>query len=137
MREIKYRAWHKQEKRMYEVIELTWDRNYPGKISSMGLVPLDKNGLHCITRPLTHVACENYVLAQFTGVRTYEDTEIYEGDIIEFQLYEPGKRYRREVAFIEGCFMADMATRLSTAMYVKVISNTWENPELLTGASYE
>lgn len=119
MRDIKFRAWNKNLKQLRRVVLLdvtTCDVNVED-VEGLGYRPGWDS---------SHVE-----LMQFTGTRTYEDVEIYEGDIIEFQLRESGKRYRSEVVFIEGSFMADMATHLSTAMYVKVLGNIYEHPGLL------
>jgi hypothetical protein len=64
MREIKFRAWHKELKKMF----------YNCTVNSFGTWQCES----------THFGGENDTLMQFTGLKDKNGKEIYEGDIITF-----------------------------------------------------
>ncbi|WP_238899342.1 YopX family protein [Clostridium sp. YIM B02500] len=88
-----------------------------------------------------HEPVDINTLGQYTGVKDYKDNEIYEGDIVRFfndvdYILKPGKV---EVCFNLGAFcmkhfkygtepLRDMEI---DDMFIKVIGNIYENPELL------
>lgn len=68
MREIKFRAWHKQEKDMYHFINFSGVNDY-------------YNG------DLMTLKCgfpDELVLMQYTGLKDKNGKEIYEGDIVKY-----------------------------------------------------
>ena len=65
MREIKFRAWHKADKKIYEVIAFN----------------LGKWFLRGKAHPMPRSAIE---LLQYTGLKDKNGVEIYEGDLIKF-----------------------------------------------------
>ena len=115
MREIKFRAWHKEKKEM----------DYLGKIfpaisddwfamsSSLGLGTHEEN---------------NYELMQYTGLSDKLGKEIYEGDIVKNvigSITDIGT-----VGFKDGCFVADTwypESNDSEAKSCEVIGNIYEN----------
>ena len=137
MREIKFRAWDKQEKRMiYSGIH---DRNWYGTPKN------DAGGCHTLRgkMPEDRTILE---LMQFTGLHDKNGKEIYESDIVRFQHHKPsvcvwsgwgwgwevntpkGKRvYESGVGqFRQDEFDADY--RLNSA---EIIGNIYESPELV------
>ncbi len=137
MREIKFRAWDKIDKRIGRVIEINFN---------LELIRLafEKNGvtMACIMRDLNDVE-----LMQYTGVKDRNGNEIYEGDIVEltFQC----EYYVDNGHFIKKCiekkivevkfptwfdsFECDERGRnfMKWIIDIKVIGNKWNNPELL------
>ena len=121
MKEIKFRAWDKEEKKIYLVykwalanhdsgaIKLLKNNGYPEKVEWQSLGSVE--------------------LMQYTGLKDKNDKEIYEGDIV---------RYGEEefdiapIVFSGGAFCIKIFTLYSYLLHVEIIGNVYENPELLT-----
>lgn len=71
MREIKFRAWHKEEKNMY-----TWPFIIHHFDDEIRVTELDRSGYKTI--PMNQIE-----LMQYTGLKDSQGREIYEGDILE------------------------------------------------------
>ena len=110
MREIKFRAWDKENEAMV----------YPKGILFDARVVYFSCG--------TLEPHEGYELMQYTGLNDKNGTEIYEGDILlSGDLVDV-------VTFSEGCFHLKNAGYLISELRVyEVIGNIYENPELLEG----
>ena len=109
MREIKFRAWDKREKKM-----LSWEE-----------IRLENAGILLATS-------ENLIPLQFTGLKDKNGKEIFKGDII---LIKTGaltfkKETKCEVEFYRGSFIAK-GEPLSNWIDVEIIGNKFENPKLL------
>ena len=118
MREIKFRAWDKQEKKMVYDVERTYDGYPVNGVSSFGAI-LD---------------CPNFFdVMQFTGLKDKNGKEIYEGDILLLPSGKSGKVFWEK-------FMAGFAVSLSrffpelidadTANDSEIVGNIYENKEL-------
>ena len=131
MREIKFRAWDKKERKM-------WNENNiapcAGEVMLYGGSEEVKDG----TRLLTFVNTD-FILMQFTGLPDKEGEDIYEGDIVDSGVwiakvefivnagmfcYTIIKSKNHEVGLVLD---ADVVN----AKLVKIIGNIYENPELL------
>lgn len=132
MREIKFRAWDEEDKRMYcdDKVIVTF-------IGFLEEVYVKRNS--------TVDELIDYKLMQYTGLKDKNDKEIYEGDILKGTT----KGNSEEVLAItyvkwdRGQF--DLFTEMTSdswedALYnymqffdVEVIGNIYENPELLEG----
>jgi len=125
MREIKFRAWIKNEKKMVYGKDATNSAHFTDSFKYR------KNEV---------------VLMQYTGLhdKTDDKVEIYEGDIVEF-LYK-GRMYIGEVKFKAGAFilacnqlpdgyitMLDIANFDGDYYWIEgvVIGNVYETPQLL------
>lgn len=113
MREIKFRAWDKINKR--------WIKRF-----NIDLLSIDVSEL------------PNIELMQYTGLKDANGKEIYEGDIISFGdnkavvFYEHAKFRAKYKMCTNGYCIED----LSEVLYfdkVKIIGNIYENKELLRG----
>ncbi|MGD8188550.1 YopX family protein [Brevibacillus ginsengisoli] len=130
-REIKFRAWHKQEKRMIDqVIYLNFEMPNPiiAWYETMG---------DALDGTLTDAFLDDVELMQFTALRDKNDKEIYEGDILT-EWYE-GEMYKLSVYYDGGAFMvkqlsspeSDYLLNGCDLEMTEVIGNIYEKPELL------
>lgn len=115
MRKIKFRAWDKREGRM-------------------------------IYRPNIPIPCTSesdlYILLQYVGLNDKNGKEAYEGDIVKYDLREL-KDCPPDVGFIEWMiYHARFAIsdknnnyyELKVGLWIEIIGNIYENPELLSVA---
>jgi hypothetical protein len=123
MREIKFRAWHKQEKRMKDVSLL---QMLPYMLTHVVFLGIEG---HKDTVSTWHP--EDCELMQFTGLLDKNGKEIYEGDILRVEGYELGSVRYHGTSFVIQ--FDDLLANLDTipAAYMEIIGNIYENPDLL------
>jgi uncharacterized phage protein (TIGR01671 family) len=121
MREIKFRAWDKQDNKMYEKQAVDEDG-----------YAVDINGDEAYSNEPFRI------LMQYTGLKDKNGVEIYEGDIIVGQFGYKEVVKIEEFNFItreDSCagygFNLDSCNLDDIKKYVEVIGNIYENPELL------
>lgn len=121
MREIKFRAWSEDCKRMFRPNK---GCDLLVRIDGKMFVQLDIDELH------SGIIEENLgsVLMQFTGLYDKDGNEIYEGDVL---MDGTGEKY--PVIFLNGmfCVKCDGFTSPITKPFLTILGNTYENPELL------
>lgn len=143
MREIKFRAWDKEEKK-YLLPEKQGFIIVP-TLPSFGVTLPYHRGRNfsgdedCFDWADADLLMGRYELEQYTGLKDKNGKEIYEGDIVEYVTYYYGneKRHRKVIEWEEwdsddfgephnlGYFNLDEG--------VEVIGNIHENQELLGG----
>lgn len=143
MREIKFRAWEKKDKRMIYDGDIYIPELFRGDSNFQGCfegVRVTNKGLYwwfCSTRAkkrsedsFDHVQFEweRIELMQSTELKDRNNKEIFEGDIIREIQDEPSKRkpYLIE-AKIPMIYFEGWVT------FAEIIGNIYENPELLEG----
>ena len=105
MRDIKFRAWNKDDNRMH--------RNpFNGKLGGMNDIFSDTG---------------NWIYMQFTGLLDKEGAEIYEGDILSTDF--AGKQINGVMEYEISVTGAQWTKFLPLDRY-EVIGNIYENPEL-------
>nr|DAR66281.1 MAG TPA: YopX protein [Caudoviricetes sp.] len=138
MREIKFRAWDKEQK---EWVKYSITDNIPIFCHNTTRWRADKKG-------------ERFVLCQYTGIKDKNNREIYEGDILISKASENPKDHKMWlVSYQDGGFVIDYKhkpkdkrkrSKCETEVLcedniwlygMEVAGNIYENPELLEEAT--
>lgn len=136
-RAIKFRAYNRQEQKMYEVTALQWDAADPCKFSKLELLSLD--GLHTVRRVIGEV-CDTYDLLEYTGLKDRNGQEIFEGDVVRINHpHDLTGDFTNAIGQVfwwdeeGGWYHGNGNGRPPKRMwkYVEVIGNVYEHPELL------
>ena len=126
-REIKFRAWHKDLKKIFKIGQITLEKG------TWNFEPNDRDfiGISIPSQP-------SFVLMQYTGLHDKNGKEIYEGDILK--VYYKGMS---EVGYVEYdndyCEYKIIINTdkdyfsLWKSIDLEKIGNIYDNPELLGG----
>lgn len=126
MREIKFRAWVKDRKAIFEVISIDY-------VSKKVTYIVERTG-HLLN--IRHDKFNDVELMQYTGIKDKDNKEIYEGDIV----IQNNKRHR--VIFDEEnarfCirddeFELNVGFTNNNNERMEVVGNIYENSELTEG----
>ena len=133
-REIKFRAWDRMGKTMYNIREIDFLAN--AEINSIRLVVAVQTSDEDIDFDFPIRRDGEYDLMQFTGLKNKNGREIFEGDIVT--LYDPYTKSIHTAPIIwddPNCRFAIMYTFIDFDFLIvdeiEVIGNIYENPELL------
>lgn len=121
MREIKFRAWDTNSKKMFDC----------SKIQDYSLEQVER--LNSENDPYTK-------FMQYTGLKDKNDVEIYEGDIVKYKLTSKEliakvefNKIKLGIDFVDDVVKLSYAYNFRQISNVEVIGNIYENPDLLKG----
>lgn len=133
-RKIKFRAWNEDDKEMYDDVFLSQriPKGQKGFLKGLGL------------NEHINDASKSFELMQYTGLKDVNGTEIYEGDIVEYEGFDEKEGSWRDkwvVQFvnelsayylmpIKGNTKPDLLHEIGNDV-LEVIGNIYENKELL------
>ena len=132
IRDIKFRAWNKNTKKMYKIGQITFEKgiwNYQ---------PDDREyiGMSIPYQP-------SFILMQYTGLKDKNGKEIYEGDIVKIKHEYDNTEYICEIIYLDGAFRTKkfiFGSYYDCLYYwyaddceIEVVGNIYDNPELLGG----
>jgi len=116
MREIKFRAWDREEKYMGFVLGMYLEKN--------GWVDIETGKEESDTEDRTRL--KNVDLMQYTGLKDYKNREIFEGDVLTIGTRKIVVEWttKKRIGFnISGQYKRELP--------IEIIGNIYENPELI------
>ena len=131
MREIKFRAWVKEKKEIFEVILI----NY---VSKKVTYIVERTG-HLLN--IRHDKFNDIELMQYTGLKDKNNKEIYEGDIVKLRANHGigvVKYYDEWGAFVVEYIKHRQLAVLGMNYYkedIEILGNIYENSELIKEVS--
>lgn len=137
MRDIKFRVWDKDRKRMHIVGEFHHDSLSIDEDNNIYYL-----NLQCMeASPHKGIDPEHcaYRLMQYTGLKDKNGKEIYEGDILLYDSNSKTSVFYKNGAFVRSYGNSNMYLLYDSfiedgCLYnYEVIGNIYENPELLEG----
>lgn len=130
MREHKYKAWHKQEQKMYEVTAI-----YFGVQHGMG--PNDiVNYVHLCNKSRTYIDGREVELLEYTGLKDKNKKDGYKDDLVKlfdrslFRIAWSNTYARFQMELAKGEEMITVYN-MDMLQYGEISGNIYENPELL------
>lgn len=138
MREIRFRAWDKKEKKMYRVYGLDFDPKLEVKLTNDPTIDI---------KSYKRVLWNDIELMQFTGLKDKNGREIYEGDVVGCADSDYSAIGLGEIVWNQnGYFEIDYHNgnrnfipkeELHEIYGFEVIGNIYENPELVDSQNQE
>ena len=125
MREIKFRAWHKEKKEIVNVEEIDFMNKVINYID---------NDYENNRQEIIGAYFEDIELMEYIGLKDEYGDEIYEGDIVTLH----NSRYKvifnsKEARFVlkDAFFEMDIPFTNNNNERMEIVGNIYENPELL------
>ncbi len=130
-REIKFRAWDKENKKMDAVLIFM--------VAENKTYPHSRGYIHNCQDWEEHGLLTNPVIMQYTGLKDKNGKEIYEGDVLHMQIKSTVNNnniiveiyFQNGVFWFKGKFYSDCNWHFYNARDREVIGNIYENPELI------
>ena len=126
-REIKFRAWHKDLKKMFKIGQITLEK---------GIWNFEPNDRDFIGMSIPYQP--SFVLMQYTGLHDKNGKEIYEGDIVgDNKIKWIVKWNKNRMGFslypTTEQLYDEMPINVENKLGFKILGNIYDNPELLGG----
>ena len=125
MREIKFRAWHKEKKEIVNVEEI----DFMNKVINY----IDNDYLNN-RQEIIGAYFEDIELMQYTGLKEKNNKEIYEGDIVKFlnDIFEVIWRDEKAKFMLKNKEYKEFLNFLyENNTEMEIVGNIYENPELM------
>ncbi|EAG2314621.1 hypothetical protein BZD61_09210 [Listeria monocytogenes] len=126
MREIEYRAFVKETKKMLPVTDLCFNEAEAVGVSGCG----DANCTLCVD----WYSFDDVLLMQYTGLKDKNGKKIFEGDIVDISVYDrlDWSSIKGKVVFLNGAWLVEdvghfAITLQSETNEIEVIGNVHEN----------
>ena len=140
MRELKYRAWHKEHKQMYW-FDLMWGNLYGSGSGYIGMCPfgIPRKYINITSDNREEISPQDCEIMQYTGLKDKHGKEVYEGDILQVdyskRVVEVAWRKGTWVAKYEDEYLCPLMGVPGFAGYdsteIEIIGNVYETPEFL------
>ncbi len=126
MRDIEYRAFVKETKKMLPVTDLCFNETESVGVSGCG----DANCTLCVD----WYGFDDVVLMQYTGLKDKNGKKIFEGDIVDISVYDrlDWSSIKGKVVFLNGAWLVEdvghfAITLQSKTNEIEIIGNVHEN----------
>ena len=143
MRELKFRAWNKRDKKMEHLDYLNVSK---AEFAGNWKVALPEGLFDVATVKGNMLMFKDIIILQYTGLQDRNGVDIYEGDVVT-QYEIPSKAYdkKQQVFFHGGMFCVGVPGDLEGPLYfetntiyrkkrvnlIEVVGNIYENEDLL------
>ncbi len=132
MRSIRFRAWHKKERKMLDVQDISFTKS--GRCVGARCFHAEIHGGFWY-----YYIDEDIDLMQYTGLKDKNGKEIYEGDIVKTLYVFSSDIPHGQIKFKKGRFFVEWMNEdeeMNDILHIhakasEIIGNIYENPELL------
>ena len=124
--QIRFRAWDKQTKRLYQVQSLQF-YGANNTVDACWTNGVDFDGESTLGEPELN-NLHNLELMQYTGLKDKNGVEIYEGDIVKLNV-PTYKTFTKVIHTLYDAFVLE--SNVESNDYIEILGNIHNNPELL------
>ena len=126
MRDIKFRAWDKQTKRLFQVQTLQF-YGANNTVDACWTNGVDFDGESTLGEPELN-NLHNLELMQYTGLKDKNGVEIYEGDIVKLNI-PTYKTFTKVIHTLYDAFVLE--SNVESNDYIEILGNIHNNPDIL------
>ena len=126
MRDIKFRAWDKQTKRLFQVQALQF-YGANNTVDACWTNGVDFDGESTLGEPELN-NLHNLELMQYTGLKDKNGVEIYEGDIVKLNI-PTYKTFTKVIHTLYDAFVLE--SNVESNDYIEILGNIHNNPDIL------